>query len=68
MAILSCQLDCIWNELQSRTYKDLVKRVKKGSGPCMVVQTSNPSSQETRDMQISEFKVSLQRNVQDGKA
>ena len=26
MAVLGYQLDCIWNELQSRTYKDLMKR------------------------------------------
>ena len=25
MAILCFQLDCTWNELQSRTYNDLVK-------------------------------------------
>ena len=25
IAIFGCQLDCIWKELQVRTYKDLVK-------------------------------------------
>jgi hypothetical protein len=34
MVILSCQLDYIIHELQSGTYKDLVKRYfKKGLGP-----------------------------------
>ena len=41
VAILGCQLDYIWNELQSRTCKS--EEVKKGSGSGVVVHTFNPS-------------------------
>jgi hypothetical protein len=40
------------------------KELKKSLGPGMVVHASNPRTQET-GMQISEFKVSLQRKFQD---
>lgn len=53
MAILGCQLDYIWNKLQSRTYKDLMKKKR------MVVHAFNPSIQEVEAGRSLEFRATL---------
>jgi hypothetical protein len=51
IAILRCQLDYIKNELQSRTYKDLVKRnLKKSLGLGVVIHTFNFRIQRQADL------------------
>ena len=55
MEILSCQLDYIWNELQSRTYKDLVKRNQRKAQMWWYT----PLISAYRGKQIFVFKVSL---------
>lgn len=51
MAILCFQLDCTWNELQSRTYNDLVKNeLNEICDPGIVVYSFNLKRQRQADL------------------